>query len=959
MQFSVCSWKNFQKDGVMKFLFYCALFFTVIVRGMEPENKVISALALHTAAAQGDIVAVQRLLDSGAEVNAVNEYGQTPLHLAAKKGDEGVMRLLLGIPGIEVNFPDEEGRTFLYLAAENGNEKMIKVLLKVSGIDVNASNKEGNSPLGIAVEKGHEEVVRLLLKAPDIKINAANKYGETPLHRAAEKGHVEVVKLLLRAPAIAVNVPTKEGMKPEHWFLDVNGIAPLHCAVENGHVEVVKLLLAAPGIEVNLPTKKGSTPLHRAVAKDQVEVMKLLLAASGIEVNARDEDGRTPLHSAGGTNAVAKTLLATSGINVNAQDKKGWTPLHYAAYNDNDVIETLLGVAEIDVNSADVEGLTSLHCAAQSGRKTAVKMLTDAPKININALDKNERTPLHKAAEHGHEAVVKILLSAPGITINTVDKEGWTPLHWASRKGFAPVVKALLFASGIDFNAKTRNGMTALHLAAVLFGHKEVTKALLAVPEISFNIPDENGMTPLHLAVQNGHRGVVKTLLKAPGISVNSITKAGLTPLDTALQKKINILIVQYLLLHGGKCKFYEKKAIFQNLFGGTAVVNLNDRALQVLQKIFGNYPLVFASILNNTFELQKMISKRQGKKEINQALCYAIGQGHLESVECLVDALEEITQEIFVHLRVVLRNELTQEQKKIYEQIGSLLNQSAKKRELCTICQAQLGSKKQIILACCHAFHKECIEPWLKMKNECPGCRCSVEEIDIKAIDYRLFIAIGQDKFSDIEALLLQGAHPFAEHGGMTAFTFAALLGRADVVRMMLEYAEINPIKDLQECLSAVIQEILKSDEKKYYDVLGALLEAGAIVDPTNGSHVKVIDRMFAGNPFALGAVWGNIPEMGALINAQSNSMMVKSALRYAIGQGHAIIVNIILQQFRNFERKFIEELLEHAKVLFERCLIPEYKNRYNEIIRIMHVEKEKQIVHFSVSSLPSLRDL
>lgn len=474
-------------------------------------------------------------------------------------------------------------------------------------------------------------------------------------------------------------------------------------------------------------------------------------------------------------------------------------------------------------------------------------------------------------------------------------------------------------AAGMEKEERSSTNPYALHRAAA-YGNVLLVRELLNAG-IDVNTRDENGLTPLHIAALNGHEEALKTLLAMQGINVNSATDKDLTPLDMALQKN-NAPLIKSLLLHGAHIRLHEEKGIIANLFGKTGI-KPHDQAVKVLQKIFENQPLILAAILNNWTEIQKLLRYRPDQKKINQALCYAIAQGHCDSVECLIDALDAISHEIFVHLGLIQKQALTPELKKIYERIRSLLYRSVKKRELCPICKDQLGSEKLAILACSHAFHKECIDPWLKqdINSKCPQCVAVLKDIDMNALDRQLFVAIAKKgKLPEIQVLLLKGAHPHTEHFGKTAFTLAALLGRADIVRMLLEYAGINPVRQLQECLMGVIQEIIKSNKKKHYDVLRTLLEAGAIVDPCKDDQVRAVELTLTGNPLALCGVWGNVPEIGALTNPQSDIGMVRDALRFAIGQGHGEIVNVILQQFKNFESGFIHALLENAKILFER---------------------------------------
>lgn len=113
-----------------------------------------------SAVKRGDVPAVQRGLESRADVN-----GRTPLHWAALFGHLDVALLLL--------------------------EK---------GADVNAQNQGGNTPLHSAVRGGHRDMALLLL-ARGANLNAASLDRRTPLHEAAEHRRGDMALLLLEQGA--------------------------------------------------------------------------------------------------------------------------------------------------------------------------------------------------------------------------------------------------------------------------------------------------------------------------------------------------------------------------------------------------------------------------------------------------------------------------------------------------------------------------------------------------------------------------------------------------------------------------------------------------------------------------------------------------------------------------------------------------------------------------------------
>jgi len=80
------------------------------------------------AAASGDIQSVRRLLDQGADVNARDELGQTPLHHAACSGHKDVAELLIR-RGAVVTARDSVGRTPLYISAVHGHLQLNQLLI--------------------------------------------------------------------------------------------------------------------------------------------------------------------------------------------------------------------------------------------------------------------------------------------------------------------------------------------------------------------------------------------------------------------------------------------------------------------------------------------------------------------------------------------------------------------------------------------------------------------------------------------------------------------------------------------------------------------------------------------------------------------------------------------------------------------------------------------------------------
>ena len=152
---------------------------------------------------------VKLLLASGANPNAIRDYGSTPLLAAADRGNSQIVEALLSA-GADVNAQDGNGNTALLLLLEPANRRrrsaeeyrvLVGTLLRAKNINVNAQNKKGETALMRAVRLDDVESVRLLLAAGS-NANAADKVGDTAYVLAYENGNTEIEKLLTTAAVL-------------------------------------------------------------------------------------------------------------------------------------------------------------------------------------------------------------------------------------------------------------------------------------------------------------------------------------------------------------------------------------------------------------------------------------------------------------------------------------------------------------------------------------------------------------------------------------------------------------------------------------------------------------------------------------------------------------------------------------------------------------------------------------
>ena len=166
------------------------------------------------------------------------------LNFEAKDGSPRKEAELLLAHGADVNAKDEHGRTPLYKAADDDNKELTALLL-AHGADVNAKDDIGYTPLHCASYKDESEL--LLTHGADA--NAKDKEGKTPLHKAASadpedyKGlGKEVIKFLTERNLARIEVLLDHGADVN--AKDNDGQTPLFYAKIGA---IAKLLRAQGG----------------------------------------------------------------------------------------------------------------------------------------------------------------------------------------------------------------------------------------------------------------------------------------------------------------------------------------------------------------------------------------------------------------------------------------------------------------------------------------------------------------------------------------------------------------------------------------------------------------------------------------------------------------------------------------------------------------------------------------
>lgn len=141
---------------------------------------------------------IQKMLQAGFDVNAVNPRSLSGLYLALREGSNTVVPVLLAWPGLAVDAENAMGETPLMMAALKGRVEVMNTLIQ-RGARI---NKAGWAPLHYAAAGPSLDAVELLL-ARGAALDAVAPNGNTPLMMAAGYGAIDSARLLLRRGADA------------------------------------------------------------------------------------------------------------------------------------------------------------------------------------------------------------------------------------------------------------------------------------------------------------------------------------------------------------------------------------------------------------------------------------------------------------------------------------------------------------------------------------------------------------------------------------------------------------------------------------------------------------------------------------------------------------------------------------------------------------------------------------
>lgn len=476
----------------------------------DRDDNFCDRTALHLAAEQVDVEAIELLLVRGAEADVRDARGYTPLHVLATVGGE---------------------KTFT-------GERICRAarLLLEQGASVTRSARN-TTALIEAVRNRHHRLVELLVrKAP--RIDSTDGNGENALHVVCRKAGDTAACLRQLESGIARFADTWVPEKRKEETLrerDEQREEAERC------YRTAALLLADGGIDPDEKNCFGRTPFDLAVEGGAKQVSALL--------SGKDPASGEPLEETGGMDIFqalyqkdlqALGALLRYGVELQTEcgyekmtDFYGKSPLACALSWQNVEAAAMLLRAGADPNYRNSWGETAFVVWLDKGCRHASGVETFGPLLNL-FLERgwNPCAPINGKGETALALVcrydgddlalhtLRILLGL-GVEVNTRDHRGRVPLmHLFGRTHYSSLgceMEELLLEAGADVQAVDAEGNTILHYIADSYSHIEAKQAAQML--FDFGTPpvvavNNAGETPLDVATRWNNEPLVKFLLK-------------------------------------------------------------------------------------------------------------------------------------------------------------------------------------------------------------------------------------------------------------------------------------------------------------------------------------------------------------------------------------------------------------------------------------------------------------
>ncbi len=440
--------------------------------------------------AQNDIVS--ELLKAGADVNASDINGQTPIAFAIAENNAELVDLLLQ-NNADIKQKKQNGKNILAYAFENNASPEIILRLIAAGADVNAVDDEENVLLIQALASEKYDIAELFLQS-GADINLQNKSKDSALsyvlsHDISESILTTIIKA---CPTPLKNLPKFD--KPLWKILAeqnrydllgqvINTVGGINTKDENGETlfgyflqnpnnEKLRDMILSSLNEMNI--KENSNMIFEAIDAKNLEILKKLVDL-GANVNAKNDEGVTVLNYLLDNNYPLEYIetIETKELNINESRALETAVLHDDVALAQNLIKHGADVNLLTADSEKTKARESYLMILNYNQNEMAKLLLDNG-ADINYVPEPDKTMLMYAVKTGNETLISYLLEN-GFSVDQADSDGNTAIMYIADmlEKYAELpteqvndllkkIVPILQRKGADISIQNNNGETLL-----------------------------------------------------------------------------------------------------------------------------------------------------------------------------------------------------------------------------------------------------------------------------------------------------------------------------------------------------------------------------------------------------------------------------------------------------------------------------------------------------------------
>ena len=581
------------------------------------EKDMYGDTVLHTAAMLHVSTNVMRMLTlNGAEVNARNKEGVTPLEIAIQQKDVSTVKMFT-LYGANIHTQDTHGESPLSLALAADDDIFEATVTKTN---INTQDSEGNTPLHVAILKNAPLAkIQYILSLTD-DVNVRNRDGNSALFLCVMKNWKEVGELLIAKDAdifstnIDNNSPLRVALKNsgdiQNWLItsktirsvDGSGNTVLHYAAEWQFSDSIKAL-TVKGADIHAKNANGETPLFSAAKTNNPAIIQTVLDC-GASIKEREHLGNTPLHIAVRWDAEKSAeKLISLGININAQNSAGKSPLAEATTAGKYKVARYLLVNGANPNSCDTNGVSVLIDTIKTQNPDIIKLLLKYG-ANPNLQEINGQNAYHAAAYTGNREIIGIIKDAGGNPLSR-DKQGNTPFSIVLKMDTS-IIKEIL---GNAYNITDSDGNSPVHIIVKNNASADLLRSLIS-EGYPIDTRNADGYTPVNYAIENDNLTLASILLDNGANPFQTIDKKGTNGVTIALAKN-NKQMIKIVARATEGLTDIQGNTIFHY-----AAKNSNADLIRELKNYNQDW-----NVKNVSGETPYTIAKRWGKTDVAEAL--------------------------------------------------------------------------------------------------------------------------------------------------------------------------------------------------------------------------------------------------------------------------------------------------------------------------------------------------